>query len=59
MLSEFENLILEVSQIGDDAAEASTPMLHELTNALRQVRTNDDPQWGQSSQDGPGQTMQM
>lgn len=66
VLSDFENLILEVSQIGDDAAEASTPMLTELTNALRQARTNDDPQWAQYGQepdqfrqDGPGQTMQM
>ena len=63
VLSDFENLILEVSQIGDDAADASTPMLTELTNALRQVRTHDDPQWGQEPeqlrQDGPGGMMQM
>ncbi|MCQ2416461.1 MAG: hypothetical protein MJ071_01460 [Oscillospiraceae bacterium] len=37
VLSEFENLILEVSQIGDDAT-AVTPCLNELTNALRSVR---------------------
>ena len=60
VLSEFENLILEVSQIGDDAAEASTPMLTELTNALRQVRTNDDaPQWEQFAQSEQGQTLQQ
>lgn len=60
VLSDFENLILEVSQIGDDAAEASTPMLTELTNALRQVRTNDEAaQWEPSAQNGQGQTLQQ
>jgi cell division protein FtsB len=60
VLSDFENLILEVSQIGDDAAEASTPMLTELTNALRQVRTNDEAaQWEPSAQNGQEQTLQQ
>ena len=62
VLSDFENLILEVSQIGDDAADASTPMLTELTNALRQVRTNDDSQQWEphgARNDSDGQTMQM
>jgi hypothetical protein len=39
VLSDFENLILEVSQIGDDA-NADTPCLDELTNALRSVRNS-------------------
>ena len=42
VLSDFENLILEVSQIGDDS-NAPTPCLTELTNALRQVRRGDEP----------------
>ena len=46
VLSDFENLILEVSQIGDDASSASTPCLTELTNALRSVREPDE-QWNQ------------
>lgn len=47
VLSDFENLILEVSQIGDDASAASTPCLTELTNALRSVREPDEQQWNQ------------
>ncbi len=42
MLSDFENLILEVSQIGDDT-NAPTPCLTEMTNALRQVRSGEEP----------------
>lgn len=40
VLSDFENLILEVSQIGDNALDAATPCLNELTNALRSVRSS-------------------
>lgn len=46
VLSDFENLILEVSQIGDDAT-ADTPCLNELTNALRSVRKNGEEEWDQ------------
>jgi hypothetical protein len=53
VLSDFENLILEVSQIGDDAL-ADTPCLNELTAALRSVRKNTDEQWDQLT----AQTMQ-
>jgi len=45
VLSDFENLILEVSQIGDDA-NAATPCLNELTAALRSVREPEE-QWNQ------------
>ncbi len=38
VISDFENLILEVSQIGDDTT-AATPCLNELTAALRSVRS--------------------
>lgn len=41
VLSDFENLILEVSQIGDDQS-ADTPFLRELTEALRSVRDMGD-----------------
>ncbi|MBQ9906833.1 MAG: hypothetical protein IJM46_08700 [Oscillospiraceae bacterium] len=44
VLSDFENLILEVSQIGDDA-NAATPCLNELTNALRSMRSGADSAW--------------
>lgn len=57
VLSDFENLILEVSQIGDDQ-NAATPCLTELTNALRQVRRGDEPAPG-GQQSGGGQTMQQ
>ena len=56
VLSDFENLILEVSQIGDDSA-AETPCLTELTAALRSVRQNGEEEWDevmqQSSQPAP------
>lgn len=45
VLSDFENLILEVSQIGDDTT-AATPCLNELTAALRSVREPEE-QWNQ------------
>ena len=48
VLSDFENLILEVSQIGDNATAASTPCLTELTNALRSVRSSGAEAWEQS-----------
>ena len=48
VLSDFENLILEVSQIGDNATSASTPCLTELTNALRSVRSSGAETWEQS-----------
>lgn len=55
VLSDFENLILEVSQIGDDAT-AATPCLNELTNALRSVRSGSD---GWTDQSDPPQQMMM
>lgn len=58
VLSDFENLILEVSQIGDDA-NAATPCLNELTNALRSMRSGVDP-WetqNHSSSEPPQQMM--
>ena len=60
MLSDFENLILEVSQIGDDTA-AATPCLTELTNALRQVRSGEDlpSQPGSSTEAPRNQMMQQ
>ena len=57
VLSDFENLILEVSQIGDDAT-AATPCLNELTNALRSVRSGPES-YGQESQQDPPQQMMM
>ena len=58
VLSDFENLIVEVSQIGDDVNAASTPCLNELTKALRSVRTSDEA-WEQQDQhfDPPQQMM--
>lgn len=59
VLSDFENLILEVSQIGDDQT-AATPCLTELTNALRQVRKGDEPPPEDGQQPGSGgQMMRM
>lgn len=55
VLSDFENLILEVSQIGDDTS-AATPCLNELTNALRSVRSGND---GWTDQSDPPQQMMM
>ena len=59
VLSDFENLILEVSQIGDNATAASTPCLTELTNALRSVRSSGPEAWDQQDQhfDPPQQMM--
>lgn len=37
VLGDFENLIVEISQIGDDS-QAETPCLKELTEALRSMR---------------------
>ena len=60
VLSDFENLILEVSQIGDNATSASTPCLTELTNALRSVRSSGAEAWEQSNNTGePPQQMMM
>ena len=50
VLSEFENLILEVSQIGDDS-NAETPCLNELTAALRSVRKNGEEDWEELMQE--------
>ena len=59
VLSDFENLILEVSQIGDDA-NAATPCLNELTNALRSMRSGADPAWEQPADTSePPQQMMM
>lgn len=59
VLSDFENLILEVSQIGDDAT-AATPCLNELTNALRSVRKSGAEAWDPvSDQNNPPQQMMM
>ena len=59
VLSDFENLILEVSQIGDDA-NAATPCLNELTNALRSMRSGVDPWEAQNtSSSEPPQQMMM
>lgn len=59
VLSDFENLILEVSQIGDNAAAASTPCLTELTNALRSVRSGADAWEQQDQHSDPPQQMMM
>ena len=58
VLSDFENLILEISQIGDNATAASTPCLTELTKALQSVRSGEDA-WEQQNQhvDPPQQMM--
>ena len=59
VLSDFENLILEVSQIGDDA-NAATPCLNELTNALRSMRSGVDPWETQNNASSePPQQMMM
>ena len=58
VLSDFENLILEVSQIGDDAA-AATPCLNELTNALRSVRRSGVSAWEEPDDSEPPQQMMM
>ena len=58
VLSDFENLILEISQIGDNATAAATPCLTELTKALQSVRGGEDA-WEQQDQhmDPPQQMM--
>lgn len=55
VLSDFDNLILEVSQISDDHT-AATPCLNELTAALRSVRDGGMDMWanGQITQ-SPGE----
>ena len=59
VLSDFENLILEGSQIGDDA-NAATPCLNELTNALRSMRSGVDPWETQNNASSePPQQMMM
>ena len=60
VLSDFENLILEVSQIGDDAT-AATPCLNELTNALRSVRKSATEGWDAAASESsdPPQQMRM
>lgn len=58
VLSDFENLILEISQIGDDA-NAATPCLNELTNALRSVRRSSADMWEQTDDSEPPQQMMM
>lgn len=57
VLSDFDNLILEVSQIGDDHT-AATPCLNELTAALRSVRDGGADMWanGQITQAPTEQT---
>ena len=59
VLSDFENLIVEVSQIGDDVNAASTPCLNELTKALRSVRVSDDAWEHQDQHFDPPQQMMM
>ena len=50
VLTDFENLLVEISQIGDDIT-AETPCLNELTQALRSVRsTGGDDDWQQPQQ---------
>ena len=58
VLSDFENLIVEISQIGDSATAAATPCLTELTKALRSVRSGEEA-WEQQDQhmDPPQQMM--
>ncbi len=48
VLSDFDNLILEVSQIGD-GQYAETPCLNELTAALRSVRDGGEDVWDESN----------
>lgn len=59
VLSDFENLILEVSQIGDNATAAATPCLTELTNALRSVRSGEEAWEPQNQHFDPPQQMMM
>lgn len=61
VLSDFDNLILEVSQIGDDHAGVSTPCLNELTAALRSVRNGGTDVWasGQITQAPTGNNQQQ
>ena len=59
VLSDFENLILEVSQIGDNATAAATPCLTELTKALQSVRGGEDAWEQQDQQMDPPQQMMM
>ncbi|MBR6106445.1 MAG: hypothetical protein IKQ39_00390 [Oscillospiraceae bacterium] len=50
VLTDFEHLLVEISQIGDDIT-AETPCLNELTQALRSVRGNAaDDDWQQPMQ---------
>ncbi len=50
VLTDFENLLVEISQISDDIT-AETPCLNELTQALRSVRsTGGDDDWQQPQQ---------
>jgi hypothetical protein len=59
VLSDFENLILEVSQIGDDT-NAATPCLNELTSALRSVRKSGIEAWDETAgKDDPSKKMMM
>lgn len=61
VLSDFDNLILEVSQIGDDHSATSTPCLNELTAALRSVRNGGADVWanGQITQTPTGENQQQ
>ncbi len=61
VLSDFDNLILEVSQIGDEHSGASTPCLNELTAALRSVRNGGTDVWanGQITQTPSGSQQQQ
>ena len=59
VLSDFENLILEVSQIGDNATAAATPCLTELTNALRSVRSGEEAWEPPKQHFDPPQQMMM
>ncbi len=59
VLSDFENLILEISQIGDSATAASTPCLNELTNALRSVRSSGLDDSAMQQNEIPPQQMRM
>ena len=44
VLTDFEHLMVEISQIGDDIT-AETPCLNELTEALRSVRKPGEDDW--------------
>jgi len=59
VLTDFEKLLVEISQIGDDIT-AETPCLNELTEALRSVRqTGDDDDWQQPQPPQPQQMQQF